>query len=747
MSEPVFNEEDHRQPSRRTLLTVVLAAPVLTVATGVTVAEEAAAAALPASGSIPEYVDFGDIMIVAGSPTTPLMRLTVTTAGRARFELPRAEVGQGITTAMAMLVAEELDLPVARVDVLLSDARPELLFNQFTGSSNSIRSLYGPVRRLGAAARARLVAAAAARWSLDPRTLTVVDGVVRAPDGRTATYADLTKAASSSTLLLSTAAPKPESQHRVVGRPTTRIDARAIVTGSLEYALDLQVEGALPAMIRRPPTIRGTVGSVQNEAEVRAMPGVVDVIPMTEGVGVIAETMGQAWAAKDALRVTWVGGPVAGVDDADIESALRAATPGLGPKPLLGTSVDAEFDFSFVPHAPLETNAAVARFVDGRMEVWTACQAPIAAQKAIAADLRLVPSQVTVHVTQGGGSFGRRLFFDGALDAARLAKRSGRAVRLMWTRIDDMRHGRARPASHHKLRATIHLGKISSYTHRMGCVETDFGHGLGEAVTAAAASIPGIGTMSVPQLYFTTSVGVPYHMGLVRQTLHEVPLKMNTGSWRSVYSGPARSSEEILLDRLAVAMRKDPVALRLEILKSERAKKVLRRAAELGQWGRSMPAGFAQGIAVHEEYRSCAAVLVEIDVRNRADPSVSRATIVVDAGRPINPKGLQAQMLGGLTDGITIALRGGLHIRDGLPLEGSYSQFHYPRIRNTPVSAQVEVVPSTAEPGGAGELAVPASVAAVASAYARATGTTVRRFPVIFPVDFTPFPTDPPEEG
>ncbi|MGW2368770.1 molybdopterin cofactor-binding domain-containing protein [Streptomyces sp. NPDC001667] len=311
----------------------------------------------------------------------------------------------------------------------------------------------------------------------------------------------------------------------------------------------------------------------------------------------------------------------------------------------------------------------------------------------------------------------------------------------MWSRVDDMRHGRMRPATHHRLRATYALGKVLTFEHRVAAVETDFRHGLGEALTAAAAKLPGsIGNETFAQTLFHTTVKSPYRFGLTTQHLTEVPLRMPTASWRSVYSANTRGAEEIVVDELAARLGQDPVAFRRAFLKSPAQRAVLDKAASEGDWGRPMPAGHAQGIGFHEEYKSRTACLAEIDATDPRRPRVVKAVIVADVGRAVNPRGLEAQLLGGLTDAISTTLRAGLHLDKGLPLEGSYSQFHYARQRDVPPDVRVFVMPPTGEPGGAGELGVPAAVGAIANAYARATGTRPRRFPVNFDVDFTPFP-------
>lgn len=730
--------------SRRRFLTYLVAAPSLAVATrtGLDVYEPGTAyAAIPTLPAPADLVDLGDLLILAGAPTANMLVLSVDEEGTVHFRLPREEVGQGLTTAVAMLVAEELDTPLDRVRVRLDDARPELLFNQLTGSSNSVRSLYDPVRHTAAAARVRLVRAAAKRWGLAAGDLTVRQGIVVAPDGRTASYGSLTAAAASLDLGSLVVTPKKESEHTLVGTPTSRIDARALVTGKQAYTLDLDVPGAKPCMVRRPPTINGTVKSLNNEAVVRAMPGVLDVVTIDTGVAVVAETFGQALDGKEALDVTWGPGSVDALSDEGIRARLKAATPSRDVLGLLVKKVEGEFDFAFASHAPLETNSAVADVRKDRAEIWSGLKSPIAAQAAIAKAVGLPVSKVDVHVVQSGGSFGRRLFYDAALEAAVVSQKSGRPVRLMWSRIDDMRHGRMRPATHHRVRATYAAGQVLTFQHQVAAVETDFRHGLGDAITAAAASLPsGVGNATFAQTLFLTTVKSPYNFGVTAQTLTEVPIRMHTGSWRSVYSANTRGAEEIIVDELAAKLGKDPVAFRREFLKTARQRAVLDKIAKEGDWGRRLPDGWAQGVGFHDEYKACTACLVEIDATDPKKPRVTKAVIAADVGKVINPRGLEAQLLGGLTDAISTTLRAGLHIDEGLPLEGSYSQFHYARQKDSPKDVEIFVIEGADEPGGAGELGVPAAVGAVANAYARATGTRPRSFPVNFDVDFTPFP-------
>jgi isoquinoline 1-oxidoreductase beta subunit len=388
--------------------------------------------------------------------------------------------------------------------------------------------------------------------------------------------------------------------------------------------------------------------------------------------------------------------------------------------------VDRSFDFAFVPHAPLEVLNCVADVRSDRAELWFACKSPIVASQKVALALGLPLGKVKVHVIRAGGSFGRRLFFDPAIEAAQISQAIGRPVKLMWTRIDDMKHGRMRPASHHKVRATHLLGAMLGYEHRMGCVRFDGGHGLGEILTAVGVELTG----TSGQALFNLTQKVPYNFGIAAQTLTEVSLEFHTASWRSVFSGQTSVVNEIMVDEIARSLGRDPVDFRRRTLSSARAKAVLNRVASTGNWGRSMPAGTAQGIAVHDEFKSVCAYLVEIDCRNAANPRVTKATAAVDVGRAINPRGLEAQAQGVVLDGLSVMLRAGVHIDHGAVRESSYTDFRYGRMNDSPLDVAVHVMDPTGEPGGAGELGFPAAAAAVANAYARATGTLPTSFPI-----------------
>ncbi|WP_406510044.1 molybdopterin cofactor-binding domain-containing protein [Streptomyces sp. NBC_00212] len=746
---------------RRRFLGYVLAASTLTVAAQIgesAVAPARAQAAVPSLPGPSEIYDLNDMLTDAALPTANLITIQVEADGTASFVLPRAEVGQGITTSSAMLIAEELDLPLDKVKVSLADARPELLFNQMTGASNTTISTFTPIRVAAATARARLLEAAAAQFGEAASTLTTRAGVVTSPRGKAATYGELAaKAASRTTLQLAVTLKKP-AQFGVIGTPRGRIDALAAVTGRKQFAMDVQVADALPTMVCRPPTINGTVRSVDNRADVLAMPGITHVVTVPTGVAVRGRTFGQCIDAVRALRVSWGPGTADGASDATVLKELRNAElplviPGLDP---LVKSVDARFTFHFASNSALEPNCAIADVRSDRAEIWASLKTPIVAQERIALTLGLPLSAVKVHVTEGGGSFGRKLFFDAAIEAARISQAMSKPVKLMWHRTDDFRQGRTHPMSTSRVRATYALGEVLSYEQRHTSVATDFGHGLGEIITSMAAKLP-VGDLAFSETIFELTQQSPYHFGATTQLLGEVDKGFNTGSMRNIYSPNVRCAQELVVDQLAAKMGKDAYRFRRQFLKEDRARAVLDKVAQVGEWGREMPAGTAQGIAVHPEYHGFVAVLAEIDCRPETTgrqipdactgPRVTRVVCAVDVGLAVNPRGLEAQMMGGIMDGIAVTLSSGLHLKDGHFLEGSWDNYFYTRQWNTPPELDIIVMPPTGEkPGGAGELAVAGAMAAVACAYGRATGTMPTTFPINHdgPLGFEPLPTVPP---
>jgi isoquinoline 1-oxidoreductase beta subunit len=714
---------------------------------------------------VDEY-DLSDLLSDSCIPTNGLLQVVVNKDGTVSFALPRAEVGQGIQTAFAMVIADEVGLPLQDVHVTLRDADQRLEYNQLTGGSNSVHSLYPTVRMAAATARAQLERTAARRLGGDAWDYTVTGGTVHGPGG-SVTVREIAAEAAVSRDQTVHAALRGRSTG-IVGRPQGRTDALAAVTGGKVFALDVDLPGALPTMLCRPPTINGTARSVRNLAAVQAMPGVQDVVIIPHatfipgGVAVAAKTFGQCIDAIRAMDVDWGPGTVDGKSDADVLADLKRNELPMTPALPGAQVIDHTFTFHFRPGDPLETNCATADVRgDGTAEIWSCLKSPIWAQQQIAQFLGLATNDVTVHVAQGGGSFGRHLFCDAAFEAAVVSQKIGRPVRLMWHRSDNFRQGRVHPMNTSRVRIAYSGSNVLAYDQRHTSVATDFSQGLGEVLTATLATVPGGNLAGFSEGIFTLTANVPYNFGLVTQLLNEIYAydTFNTSSVRNVYSPDLTTATELMVDQVAKAMGIDPLAFRLQFSRDARMTAVLKKLGQVGNWGRAMPAGTAQGIGIHKEYKGRAACLTEIDCRpatvNRrvrdayTGPRVTKMVFVVDVGMPINPLGLEAQMMGGMMDGLAQALTYGLHLENGHFLEASWDNAYYTRQWNSPPRLQVVIMPTTTpgDPGGAGEFAVGTSMASVACAYARATGTLPTTFPINWdasPSTFSPYPTVPP---
>lgn len=740
--------------SRREFLQFLIGGSTLMIG-GVFLSREEADA-LPGPGNTSDVADLGDSLIAVEQPYKYNLVLEVTAHNRVRFELPREDKGQGIATALAMMVAEEMDADYDRVDVELSDRRADRP-TTITGGSSTIRTMWEPARTVAANARLRLVTAAANRWGLLPTDLRVAKSmVIHDGSGRRASFGELSAEAAALALPVVPLPLKAIEDHTIVGTSRGRKNARAIVTGQQKYTMDLGPEdgvpaNATPAVVARPPDIKGYVVSINNQAAVEAMPGVVGVVqidlpdrapvplgatfPQPTGVAVAADTFHHAFAARDALDITWGAGPMAGESSDDHLATLESIALPLTPVVPPNESFTASFDFPYVAHAPLEVMGAVAD-VQGTdsATIWFPSQTPNHVCGQIAAATGVADANVTMHVPFAGGAFGRRLFGEPAVEAAVVSQALGRPIKLLWSRNDDMRHGRFRPMTHHDIRATWLDGVALTFEHRVAAAETDLRHGYGDAIFG-----PGYtgGNAEVDQAAFGGTVSVPYEFGVTSQLMITQHFEVPTCSWRSIHSGFTMTANEIFVDALARARGADEVQFRLDHLAASAspaapaAIRVLEKVAEMGDWGRAMPAGHAQGVAVHAEYRSAVAYLVEIDTTG-AEPRLTASFAAVDVGVPINRQGLAAQIEGALVDGWSVMFRASNHLVNGAIVEGSYGDFLWSRIKHVAPTTEVFVFDATSDtPGGAGELGLPPGSAACVNAYARATGTEPRRFPIL----------------
>jgi isoquinoline 1-oxidoreductase beta subunit len=480
-----------------------------------------------------------------------------------------------------------------------------------------------------------------------------------------------------------------------------------------------------------------TVKSVDNAAEVMAIPGVIAITPfpgypemlIPGGVAISAETFGIAKKAKNALKVTWGAGPMDSLSDPQIDDILgqiqeKCVAPDLGEG-----VIDATFRWPYVSHAPMETNTAVARVTADKVEIWSGPQIPNTAVRNIAKALNYGENQVVIHIGPRGGAFGRSLFHDAPFQAAQIAKLAGRPIKLMWMREEDLKVGRTRPVSVHHLRATIKGGQVATFEHRMACAEMDLRHGLGDIVSHQLVTHNNGG---VDDYFFNQSGSgnIPYNVGWRSSSLQQHVLAVPSGPWRVVYAGQVCTLNEILIDELARLLGKDEYAFRRELLVSDKHRRVLDLAAHEGQWGRPLPKGVAQGLGFHDEYHSLGCYLMEIDTRG-SEPRMTRCTVAVDPGYTVNPQGTASGMYSCAHDGFAMVFKAAMHIDKGSTRESNWDGYKWTRMYDSATDFSCHIVPNTqAEPGGIGELGVPAAAAACANAWARATGKKARNFPI-----------------
>ncbi len=748
--------------SRRRFLGYLIAAPTLVVAadlgrSSLFGTSSAWAAPLPSTPQLAEYYDLLDGVRDAARPTANLIRVEVNRDNTVSFALPRSDNGQGIITSTQMIIAEEMDLDVDQVRVTLADARPELVFNQLTGGSTTTFSTYTPIRVAAGLAKGRLLAAAAAQLEQEMAVLTSRKGLITGTNGQSLSFGELTEKAASPRHEAVEVPLKPRKSFRIVGKPYTKTDALAMVTGRKKFTTDLKVPDALPTVICRAPDLNGFPKDAENLDEVRSMPGVTDVVKVSTGYAVRARTFGQCIDAVNALKVRWNAGTVPGENDESVLKKLKKAELPLAVPEGVGETIEGRFDFYFRSGSPLETNCAVADVRSDRAEIWSGAKSPIAAQGEIAKNLGLPQNAVTFHVMEGGGSFGRKLFFDAAQEAAECSKKIGKPVKLMWTRADDARQGRQHPMVTSRVRALVTPDSVLSFEQRNTSVATQINPGLSEPITAAATKAPG-GNLTLSESIWELTQITPYNFGVSTRVLNEVDMRFNTGSVRNIYSPDAATARELMVDQIAAKMGRDPYEFRAEFTKLDRWRRVLDRAAKEGDWGRSMKPGTAQGIAMHVEYKGVSVCVAEIDCRPetvnrkirsaRTGARVTKVTFVIDAGLVINPRGLDGQMMGGINDALAMTLTAGMHLEDGHFVEASWDNYFYTRQWNTPPKMNIVVIEDSEapEPGGAGEAGVAATCGAVACAFARATGKVPEFFPIYHkePFPFEPYPTVPP---
>ncbi len=715
---------------RKVLQGLLIAGPTLAVAGRLGFANDAGAYPTK-TDEAPDVQDYTDIFILSQQPTIYDLKIEIRPDGTVFAELPKQDIGQGIMTTFGMLVADNLDVSFESVEVALAPADQKWGLAQVTGGSHNTRVLWDPVRLIGAKMRGQLMAAASQRMGIPLSQLRTENGYVVATNGEKLSYGALTEAAAQLPTAKA-ALPKKSSDFKIIGKPQVRHNVREIVQGKQLYSMDLfSSKEYLPTAVAMAATHGASVVSI-DDSEAKKIPGVIAIthVPgmpdylIPEAVAVTAETFGIAKKAKNALKIKWSAGPMDQLSDAQIDDLLNGIADKITSP---GEGLEASFRWPYVPHAPMEENAACANVQKDKAEVWGGAQVPVTLQRQLAETLGMKVEQVTYHVVPAGGAFGRHLFHDQDVHAAQVSQRIGTPVKLQWLREEGIKHGRTRPVSIHKIKATVNNGDVVAFEHRMACPEMDLRHGFGDIATGYLTEFNNEG---VCQSFFTQTQKLPYKTGPTAITLKQQLLAKATAAWRVVYSGQVGAANEIVIRELAEMLGKDELDFRLSMLDTPRHQAVLEKAAQEGQWGRKLPAGVAQGIGMHDEYKSICAYLMEIDVRGR-EPRMTRCTIAVDNGYCVNPTGTTSSLLGQAHDGFALAFRAGLHVDNGATRESNFHDYKWTRMFDSAPEMSCSILPnSNAQPGGIGELGVPAAAGAAANAWARATGKQPRNFPL-----------------
>jgi len=673
----------------------------------------------------------------------PNQWLRVGTNGKVTLVVARSEMGQGVRTCLAMILAEELEADWSSITI--EQASPSPLYDDMnTGGSDSVESSWMPLRRAAAAARLMLVEAAAKLWKVEPGSCRAEGGsVLHAASGRRARYADLVPVAAKLPVPKDPPLKDPKD-FRLIGTPVRRVDGLAIVTGRAKYGLDTRAPATLFAAVARCPVTGGRARRFE-AAKAKAVAGVVRVVEVSSGLAVLARDSFAALSGRDALEVVWDEGPNASLTteelwrrldtaatrtgrvsrrEGDVDQALAAAA----------TRMTATYRDAFQAHAPIEPMNAAARVSGGDCEIWAPTQNPQRVQREAGKLLGIAPEKVTVHVTLMGGGFGRRLGADYATEAVEVARAAGSPVQVVWSRRDDFLHDRLHPAGRVDLEAGLDSsGRITAWRHRF----TAFHLSMFGPFDANAVDQPDVNPWG--------GYDCPYAVPNLLAEHVSIESPIHTGAWRSVDYPANVFARECFLDEIANRTGRDPLEMRRELLSGEfpfasrrvdrsKLRAVLELAASKADWGAPIPqrAGrrSGRGIACNVYHgRTTLAHVAEVSVGEKGDVRVHRIVTAADCGQVVNPLGLGGQVESGVAWGLSYALKGEVTIESGRVAQANYRDFPVLRIEEMP-RVEVHTIASSARPTGFGEQPVPPVAPAVANAIFAATGRRLRRVPI-----------------
>ena len=646
--------------------------------------------------------------------------------------MPQVEMGQGIYTTVAMILADELDADFNKV--VLQHAPPSKDYInpafgvQATGGSSSVRAFWDPLRKAGASARAMLVEAAAQQWSVDPSSCRATNSeVIHDASAQKIGYGAIAALAAT---MKPAADPKLKSakDYTLIGKPVKRKDTPDKTNGKSKYGIDAMPAGVKFAAIAQCPVFGGKVGHV-DDAKAKAIKGFQQVVAIDDSVAVVADT---TWAAMQGLRaldITWDEGPNANLDSAQIWDALRTASKGPGVvaketgdiKAALadGTRYDGVYELPFLAHATMEPLNCTVHYTKDACEVWTGSQVIGRVQADVAKAVGLPVEKVTAHNFYVGGGFGRRLDQDMAVRAARVAMHVDGPVKVTWSREEDTQHDVYRPVYHNAVSAAVKDGKIVGWDHRI----------TGSAVIARW--LPPAFKNGVDIDAVDAAIDQPYSFPSFKvEYIRAEPPAVPTGFWRGVGPNNNIFTVESFMDDIAHRENVDPVAFRLKHLGSNpRLSAAVKLAAEKGNWGAPLPARMGRGISAQNAWGTFLSTVCEAEVDESGEVRVHRLVTAVDTGIPVNPDTIVAQIQGGMIFGLTAALFGEITIENGRVQQSNFNDYRMLRINEAP-KIEVHLIQSSEHPGGIGEPGTASVQAALVNALFAATGVRLTRLPI-----------------
>jgi isoquinoline 1-oxidoreductase beta subunit len=648
----------------------------------------------------------------------------------------KSEMGQGVYTSLPMLLAEELECDWGKVRIEAAPVAPvynhTVFGTQLTGGSTSVSSEWERMRKVGAAAREMLIAAAADTWKVKRASCRAENNMVIHASGKKLSYGQLAEKAA--------AMPVPEnvplknpSEFKIIGKPTRRLDNPEKVNGKAIFGIDVMTPGVLTAVVARPPVFGGKVKNIQSE-KAKAVPGVKAVVRIESGVAVVAKDFWSAKRGREALEIVWDEGPLATLSTARMREqyAQLAKTPGTVARiegnpaqALTGAArqLHAEYEVPYLAHATMEPLNCLIDLRTNGCEIWVGTQSQTLDRNAAARILGLKPEQVHIHTTFLGCGFGRRAnpHSDFVTEAAQVAKAIKKSVRVLWTREDDTRGGYYRPMWYDRLSAGLDVkGNPIAWQHTI----------VGQSIIAGTMFEGGLAKGGIDETSVEGAADLPYEIPNIVVDLHSPKIGVPVQWWRSVGHSHTGFVVESFIDEVAYLAGRDALEFRCQLLsKQVRHRRVLELAAHKAGWGKPLASGRALGVAVHKSFGSAVAEVAEVSVSTVGEVRVHKVVCAVDCGRAVNPATIEAQMESGIVFGLTAALYGEITLKDGRVEQGNFNDYQMLRINEMP-QVEVHIVPSTEAPSGIGEPGVPPIAAAVTNAIFAATGKRIRRLPI-----------------